>query len=203
MEDLKLHRAEIDREVTDLYFAMYMQGEWGVIVGYVPNSIANTRKTLLDWQEHNDCCALAEASLGSYVYTCCSRGIALTYTDIINCCIPPATVNPIDGKCYFPGSGIPVFPDPCPYCPTGYINNPISGFCVGPNGELAQASFKGDIQCVTTTNGGKFGPPVSKCPNRVYPFTILQYATLPTNPQPCSPYQPLCSGGFYKPCLVR
>lgn len=47
----------INKDYTSSYFAEYMQGEYGVTVGYapVPLYIINMKKTLADWQLGSDC----------------------------------------------------------------------------------------------------------------------------------------------------
>jgi len=100
--NLLVHSEEINKSFIDLYFAMYMDGEWGVTVGYVPDDpfMVETERTLLEWQQNSDCCRSALLS-------------------------------------------------------------------VQPQG-----------------------------------FTITQYATLPSTPQHCSPYQPLFAGNCYRGCLT-
>jgi len=97
IRDLKPDRDDINTDVCDLYFALYMDGEWGVQVGYVltPSYIADTQKTLLDWQEQSDCCTLAPLSIQTQAFT------------ILQYAVLPSTVQPCSpyqplfaGNCY-------------------------------------------------------------------------------------------------------
>lgn len=47
----------INKDFCNLFFAKYMKGLWGIVVGYrtVPDYLARMRKQLADWQEANDC----------------------------------------------------------------------------------------------------------------------------------------------------
>ncbi len=46
-------KRQINKDYTALYFALYMQGGWGMTVGYtpIPMYLANMQKRLLDYQE--------------------------------------------------------------------------------------------------------------------------------------------------------
>jgi len=209
MQDLKLHRESINEEVCDLYFAMYMEGEWGVQVGYVPTPsyIADTQKTLLDWQEQSDCCALAIQSQPNItLHTCCPPdSTAFDFTVRGNCCPPGYNFNSTDGLCYFPGQTVPLFTTPCSYCPSGYSYQLVGqvSSCIGPTGDFINPNSTSGVHCISDIDHSfNFGPPIQSCPDKVYPFTILQYASLPKTSNHCSPFQPLCSGGRYKPCTV-
>ncbi len=64
MDNLKKHTREIDGDFISYYFAQYMQGEWGIEVGYqtLPAWWINYRKQLADWQNLQDCCSLCAES---------------------------------------------------------------------------------------------------------------------------------------------
>jgi len=64
MTNFKLHTREINQEFCSSFFAMYMNSEWGIEVGYKvpPAQITTMNKELLDWQLESDCCALCNAS---------------------------------------------------------------------------------------------------------------------------------------------
>jgi len=184
-----------------------MNGEWGVEVGYIsePSYITDSKKTLLDWQEGSDCCALAALSQPSIVHhNCCGPGSTpMQFTVSANCCPAGYIMNPIDRLCYYPGSVQPITSVPCQYCPTGYtysVINSIAG-CRTPGSSVIVVVNSLGTHCVAF-DGARYGEPTQACPGKFYPFTITQYAHLPETSTPCSPFQPLFSGGRYKPCPV-
>ncbi len=91
------HSQEINKSFIDLYFAMYMDGEWGVTVGYVPDDpyMVETEQTLLDWQLQSDCCLSARASIQPQGFTI-TQYAALPST--ISSCSPFQPLSA--GNCY-------------------------------------------------------------------------------------------------------
>jgi len=77
MTNFKLHKKEVNENFCSSYFANYMNGEWGIEVGYkVPiMEIVNMNKILLDWQEDSDCCSLCKVSTQDQFFTIASYGV--------------------------------------------------------------------------------------------------------------------------------
>lgn len=69
MRDYKKDARSINKDYTSTYFALYMQGEWGIEVGYKPafQYIADMKKSLLDIQLAADCCSLCTNASQSIV----------------------------------------------------------------------------------------------------------------------------------------
>jgi len=57
MRNLAEHIKEINCDFTNVIFAKFMQGQWGINVGYsIPNLLISVmRKTVADWQLLSDC----------------------------------------------------------------------------------------------------------------------------------------------------
>lgn len=201
MVNLKIHIKDINDSFTGTMFAMYTQGEWGITVGMKTDPLWYTRmrKQIADWQYNDDCCALCAESRGKVVNACCHAPTTLfQYTVSCDCCPPPTVMNPVDRLCYFPGSGTPFTTIPCPYCPTGYTFNNVTGVCDGPGGLHADPGTIGS-HCLGST-GAILGGPVFPCPDLVHNFTISAYAAMIPNLDHCSIYTPLFSGSYNKPC---
>lgn len=68
MLNFKDHYPEISGEFVDTYWAMYMKGQWGIEVGYIPypDYWVNYRLQLAEYQINSDCtkslCAQSQTS---------------------------------------------------------------------------------------------------------------------------------------------
>jgi len=114
MTDLKPHTETINKDFTSLYFALYMDGEWGVQVGFntLPMWFVNMRKQLVDWQNSSDCCSLATDSTRPQDVVIASYGTQRLKTECGNPFIPLYS-----GKNYF---------TPCKVEQVGDFNNDFS-----------------------------------------------------------------------------
>lgn len=113
MTDFRIQRVQINESYCSSYLAAYMNGEWGIEVGYnVPvMEIVTMNKELLDWQENSDCGSLCGKSVQDQFFTIVSYAVLST-----NPCPP------------FP----PLYSGPgcAPYFVNQQINNQISnGTC--------------------------------------------------------------------------
>lgn len=119
MENYKAHTEEINGDFTALYFSLYMQGEWGIQVGYqtLPVWYVNMRKKLADWQNDSDCCALCTESKKP------QNAIILSYAGYptnVNHCPPFAPLY--SGSCHY-YDGDSITNKPCTYKGIGDFNN--------------------------------------------------------------------------------
>ncbi len=137
MKNYLIQSKDIDGDFTALYFAMYMDREYGVQVGYTTLPIwgVNMKKTLLSYQQLSsvDCHdEYFNASQGSVDYGCCQAGSTLTTSVSPNTCCPAGTtLNTFTGLCE--GAGIvPRDPVACPCCPEGYTYYTSTGKCIKP-----------------------------------------------------------------------
>jgi len=209
MENLRLHSEEIDKNFSSLYFALYMQGEWGIEVGYktYPAYLTNMRKRLCDFQElaSGDCNnELFIASQGHSIVDCCGPNTTrVTTSNQLNCCPKGSTYNSTTGLC----EGTITTP-PAPGCTcytittnTTWYDYSIS-YCNGITGTLRV--FPGAPQniCATavpvvlgrgpSTSGSESRLPNGNCyssSGSTYtctPTTIVT-STSPTIPCPCCP----------------
>ena len=77
MTNFKLDKKQVNLDYCSSYFALYMNGEWGIEVGYkvIPAEISTMNKELMDWQVDSDCCALCNASIQSQSFTVSSYAV--------------------------------------------------------------------------------------------------------------------------------
>lgn len=71
MTNFKHDIRQVNQDFCSSYFAMYMNGEWGIEVGYnvIPPEISTMNKELMEWQLNSDCCALCNKSTLSQPFT--------------------------------------------------------------------------------------------------------------------------------------
>ena len=197
MQNLLQHSEDINADFAALYFAQYMQGEWGVQVGYIPTPmyIANMQKTLLDYQELGaaDChYELFIASQGSISFDCCTSGstrmIGSTQT---NCCPVGYTYNSTSGTCQsITNPSTTTGTITCPCCPPGYTYLSPYGICQG-----ATASDTVDpIECQPYCQdpSGKVTSLIA-CNEVVPDSNILIYPVAGTSPFPQLDGLPVCT----------
>lgn len=114
MTNFKLHTKQINQDYCSSYFAMYMNGEYGIEVGYniIPAQISTMNKELLDWQTDSDCCALCNAS---------TSGVTNTFTITSYAVLAPHPCYPL----------IPLYsgPQQCPCFVNQSLNTHINGSC--------------------------------------------------------------------------
>lgn len=77
MTDFKLDIKQVNQDYCSSYFAMYMNGEWGIEVGYkvIPVEIVTMNKELMEWQLNSDCCALCNTSVQSQPFSISSYAV--------------------------------------------------------------------------------------------------------------------------------
>ncbi len=77
MTDFKLHTKSVYQEFCSSMFAAYMNGEWGIEVGYkVPSmQISAMNLELTEWQLNSDCCALCAVSTSGQTFTISSYAV--------------------------------------------------------------------------------------------------------------------------------
>lgn len=77
MTNFKLDARQVNVDYCSSYFAMYMNGEWGIEVGYkvIPSEISTMNKELLEWQLASDCCALCNSSTQPQSFTISSYAV--------------------------------------------------------------------------------------------------------------------------------
>lgn len=77
MTDFRLERKKVNNDYCSSYLALYMDGEYGIEVGYnvPPAQISTMNKELLDWQEGSDCCALCGQSVLDQDFTITSYAV--------------------------------------------------------------------------------------------------------------------------------
>jgi len=178
--------AEIDLDFTGAMYAMYMQGEWGIEVGYKvqPLWYVGMRKQLFDYQVlcSTDCNnELRDASYGHYPVTCCSSGSTLTVTTGTTTCCPDGfTYNGFDCERVPGGVTVPTFD--CPCCPIGYTYIQATGICQGVNA----SDIKDPINCPSVCLDA-FDKVTAfiQCPDRIPDTILLSVPTLGDNPSMC------------------
>lgn len=77
MTNFKLDIRQVNQDFCSSYFAMYMNGEYGIEVGYkvIPAEISTMNKELMEWQLNSDCCALCNTSTQSQPFTISSYAV--------------------------------------------------------------------------------------------------------------------------------
>lgn len=183
MVNLRLHTEDINKDFSALYFALYMEGEWGIEVGYnvPPAYITNMQKRLCDYQNlcADDCHhELFLASQGSVDYNCCPSGqTKITGSTQVNCCPEGMVYNSVTGFCYTLTGSVGVPTIDCPCCPAGYTYNSLAGTCMGVSAADVVLPIPCEPRCV---DGAGNTQGLVACPDLVADSVILQYPTLDT-----------------------
>lgn len=198
MINLIQHTGDINKDFSALYFALYMQGEWGVEVGYkpIPLYLANMRKRLCDYQilSAGDCNnELFIESQGNIDYDCCPSGSTRVEGAIENkCCpsgysVPISTIDAVNiyGLCY-PNGVVTHITDTVPFIPCT--------ICCPPGS--TKQSTPPQMGCCPPTTGNPYiyqpyTPLVPAFPNG----RCIRFA--PDDPTPVAPVDcPCCPDGF-------
>ena len=99
MTNFKLHTTQYNKDYCSSYFAAYMNGEWGIEVGYkvLPIQIVTMNKELMDWQLDSDCCALCAVSTSGQTFSIASYAVLNPHP-----CYPliPLYAGPSQAPCF-------------------------------------------------------------------------------------------------------